>query len=388
MSSFINNARLLPRTFWVLAGATFVNRFGLFVWPFLTLFITSQGNTAAQAGIAVSCYSIGAFLAAWLGGWLADRLGRNVTMALSAFSGGLCMLLLSQASDWRVLAALALITGLTTEAGQSAGNALVQDLVPPEQRVTAFAALRFCINAGWSLGPMTAGLLAQHSFFWLFIVDAATSFIFAFICWRCLPRGRRSEAHLAGWGTAWKSIRVNKPFLAMCAASLLNAWIWRMENTAFPLHFQTCGLPLHWCGYVLALNGLMIITIEPFFAAATIRWPVKFMLSTGYVLMGCSFLPFLWLGSIHAFVASMVIFTVGEMFAFSRQHAYVASLSPEDMRGRYSGFHSFAWSLGGIFSSSAGLWMYESSPQAVWITCAVVGSLAALIIATRGRQSA
>lgn len=388
MSSFINNARLLPRTFWVLAGATFVNRFGLFVWPFLTLFITSQGNTAAQAGVAVSCYSIGAFLAAWLGGWLADRLGRNVTMALSAFSGGLCMLLLSQASDWRVLAALALLTGLTTEAGQSAGNALVQDLVPPERRVTAFAALRFCINAGWSLGPMTAGLLAQHSFFWLFIVDAATSFIFAFICWRCLPRGRRSEAHLAGWGTAWKSIRVNKPFLAMCAASLLNAWIWRMENTAFPLHFQTCGLPLHWCGYVLALNGIMIITIEPFFAAATFRLPVKFMLSTGYVLMGCSFLPFLWLGSIHAFVASMVFFTIGEMFAFSRQHAYVASLSPEDMRGRYSGFHSFAWSIGGIFSSSAGLWMYESSPQAVWITCAVVGSLAAIIIATRGRQSA
>jgi len=215
MSSFINNARLLPRTFWVLAGATFVNRFGLFVWPFLTLFITSQGNTAAQAGIAVllllhRCLPGG--LARRPG--LADRLGRNVTMALSAFSGGLCMLMLSQASDWRVLAALALLTGSTTEAGQSAGNALVQDLVPPEHRVTAFAALRFCINAGWSLGLMTAGSLAQHSFFWLFIVDAATSFIFAFICWRCSPRGRRSEAHLAGWGTAWKSIRVNKPFLA------------------------------------------------------------------------------------------------------------------------------------------------------------------------------
>jgi len=104
--------------------------------------------------------------------------------------------------------------------------------------------------------------------------------------------------------------------------------------------------------------------------------------------MGCSFLPFLWLGSIHAFVASMVIFTVGEMFAFSRQHAYVASLSPEDMRGRYSGFHSFAWSSGGIFSSSAGLWMYESSPQARVDHLCGGRLLAAIIIATRGRQSA
>jgi len=388
MSSFINNARLLPRTFWVLAWATFVNRFGLFVWPFLTLFITSQGNTAAQAGIAVSRYSIGAFLAAWLGGWLADRLGRNVTMALSAFSGSLCMLLLSQASDWRLLAALALITGLTTESGQSAGNALVQDLVPPELRVTAFSALRFCINAGWSLGPMTAGLLAKHSFFWLFVVDAVTSFFFAFICLLYLPRGRRSEAHLAGWGVAWQSIRLNGPFLAMCCASVLNAWVWRMTNTAFPLHFGTSHLPLDWCGYVLALNGVMIITLEPFFASATVRWPVRFMLATGYVMMGSSFLPLLFANGIEAFVLCMIIFTVGEMFAFSRQHAYVASLSPEDMRGRYSGFHSFAWSLGGIVSSVGGLSLYELSHNAVWLISAGYGLLAAVIIATCGRQSA
>ena len=89
--SLSSQLRLLPRPFWVLIGATFVNRFGVFVVPFLALFITRNGNTAAQAGYAIAAYSVGSFAAAWLGGWLADRLGRNITMAVSAFAGAVCM---------------------------------------------------------------------------------------------------------------------------------------------------------------------------------------------------------------------------------------------------------------------------------------------------------
>ncbi|HEY1049567.1 MAG TPA: hypothetical protein VGE39_07420, partial [Prosthecobacter sp.] len=78
--SLFSQLHVLPRPFWVLVGATFVNRFGIFVVPFLTLFITRNGNTAAQAGWAAASYSLGGFVAAYIGGWMADRLGRNVTM--------------------------------------------------------------------------------------------------------------------------------------------------------------------------------------------------------------------------------------------------------------------------------------------------------------------
>jgi len=181
MSAFTTSLRLLPRPFWVLVGATFVNRFGVFVWPFLTLYITRNGNTAAQAGWAVSAYSAGAFAAAGAGGWLADRIGRNVTMALSSLGSAACMMALSQATDWRVLSALAFLTGLIAEAGNPASSALVQDIVPPEQRIAAYAVQRFAVNLGWSLGPLVAGILAEHSFFWLFAVDAATSVFFGVV---------------------------------------------------------------------------------------------------------------------------------------------------------------------------------------------------------------
>ncbi|MBB5035131.1 MDR family MFS transporter [Prosthecobacter vanneervenii] len=378
--SLLSQLRLLPRPFWVLVGATFVNRFGVFVVPFLALFITRNGHTTAQAGLAVAAYSVGGFAAAWIGGWMADRLGRNVTMAVSALAGAVCMLAMSQAVDWRTLALLSFITGAINEAGSPASAALVQDLVPPEHRVIAYAVQRFAVNLAWSLGPATAGFLAEYSFFWLFAVDAATSAFFGIIAWVCLPRGRRTAREHAGWGHAWQSIKSNHAFLALFAACICTAWIFRQTNTTFPLHFERNGLPLHDCGLVLALNGVMICLFELPLAVSLRAWPVRQVLALGYVLMGISFLIFLVSGSLTAFVFMMVVFTLGEMSAFSRQQAYSASLAPEDMRGRYVGFLSLAWCTGNTASSALGMALYDQHPGLLWGINAALGLAAALLI--------
>lgn len=372
--------KLLPRPFWVLIGATFVNRFGVFVVPFLALFITRNGNSAAQAGYAVAAYSLGGFAAAWIGGWMADRLGRNVTMAVSSLAGAVCMIAMSQAVDWRALAALAFITGAINEAGNPASAALVQDIVPPEQRVMAYAVQRFAINLAWSLGPATAGFLAEHSFFWLFAVDAVTSVFFGIIAWLFLPRGRRTPAEHAGWSHAWQSIRSNHAFLALFGSCVCVAWIFRQTNTTFPLHFVRNALPLHLCGLVLALNGVMICVLEVPLAAGLRHWSVKRVLALGYILMGGSFLTFIVSGSLTAFVLMMVVFTFGEMSAFSRQQAYSASLSPDDMRGRYVGFLSLAWCAGNTASSALGMPLYDHHPTILWVLNAALGIVAALLI--------
>ncbi|MHB1078099.1 MAG: MFS transporter [Prosthecobacter sp.] len=378
--SLFSQLQLLPRPFWVLVGATFVNRFGVFVVPFLALFITRNGNTATQAGYAVAAYSLGGFIAAGIGGWMADRLGRNVTMAVSALAGAVCMIAMSQAVDWRALAALAFITGAINEAGSPASAALVQDIVPPEHRVIAYTVQRFAVNLAWSLGPATAGFLAEYSFFWLFVVDAASSAFFGIVAWLFLPRGRRTAREHAGWGHAWQSIRGNHAFLALFGACVCTAWIFRQTNTTFPLHFERNGLPLHWCGLVLALNGVMICLFEVPLAAGLRLWPVKQVLALGYILMGASFLTFLISGSLAAFVLMMVVFTMGEMSAFSRQQAYSASLSPDDMRGRYVGFLSLAWCAGNTASSALGMPLYDHHPTVLWVMNAVLGIVAALLI--------
>ncbi len=74
-----------------------------------------------------------------------------------------------------VIYALMLLLALVAEMHRPAASALIADLVPSEQRVTAFALFRLAINVGWACGLTLGGLLADRSFDYLFIGDAATS---------------------------------------------------------------------------------------------------------------------------------------------------------------------------------------------------------------------
>ena len=66
--SLISDLRSLPRAFWVLFCGTFINRFGTFVWPFLTIYLTRQGYTLSDAAWTISSVGAGALFGSLAGG--------------------------------------------------------------------------------------------------------------------------------------------------------------------------------------------------------------------------------------------------------------------------------------------------------------------------------
>src|SRR5436309_5859563 len=183
----------LPRTAWILFLGVFLNKFGTFVVPFLTLYLTRQGYSLTAAGMAVGAYGVGTLLASGLGGHLADTFGRRKTIVLSMFSAAITMMLLSQARSFPVILLLTALAGLAGELYRPASSALLADLVPAGQRVTAFSAYRMAFNAGWAFGPATAGFLAERGCFWLLVGDAVTSVLFGLGAFSALPRGPRAS---------------------------------------------------------------------------------------------------------------------------------------------------------------------------------------------------
>ena len=186
-SNLIENLRALPSPVWILVLGTFINRFGTFVVPFLLLYLSDEGFSLVRSGMVLSSYGVGNLAAAWLGGYFTDRFGRKNTTVLSMFSSSVVMMAIPMAvsvmadAGWdegpRLLAVMALtaLAGMTAELYRPASNALLTDMVPESNRVTAFSVYRLAINAGWAFGPAAAGLLAKYSFVYLFIGDAITS---------------------------------------------------------------------------------------------------------------------------------------------------------------------------------------------------------------------
>jgi len=110
--TLLASLKALPRPAWILFFGTFLNKFGTFVLPFLTLYLTRQGYSLGDAGLAIGAYGVGTLLASALGGHLADTIGRRKTIVLSMFFAAITMLLLSQARGLAAIVALTAVAGL------------------------------------------------------------------------------------------------------------------------------------------------------------------------------------------------------------------------------------------------------------------------------------
>ncbi len=378
----IAELKLLPKPFYLLVAGTFISHFGHFVIPFLTIYISQLGFAPSVIGLALGAYGVGGFCACILGGYLADKIGRKPTLLISCVGAACAMLLLSAAKTPLTIILGTYLCGLMSSLFYPASSSLVADLVPAHLRIRAYAVQRFSGNLAFALGMTTAGIVAGHSFKWLFIVDALTTLILAVIIFFGLARGigKKAESQ-AGWSPALKSIISNHAFLRTFAASFLVALVFMQLSSSFGLQVtEKSGFSEKTFGYLLGLNGMMIVTLELPLTSWTKRHHPQAMMALGHSLLGLG-LGLLFFGqSLPMLLCCIVILTLGEMIASPISSNYVAQLAPDDMRGRYMGFFGFHWSLATALGPMIGLWIFAQNSGALWMLCGLAGLVAAWII--------
>ena len=379
-STLRESLKALPRAAWVLFFGTFLNKFGAFVVPFLTLYLTSRGYNLADIALAIAAYGIGTVVASVAGGFLADSVGRRQTIVLSMFSGAAALMLLSQARTLPVIVALTALAGLTNELYRPASGALLADLVPSGQRVTAFAAYRMAFNAGWAFGPAMAGFLAQRGYFWLFAGNALSSALFGALAFAALPKGARRPSEDCGWGLALKVIRADRKLQQVLLVSLAIGMVFMQMFSTFGLHVTHLGFSGSVYGMILSLNGALVVCCELALTRITTRFPARPVMALGYLLIGTGFCFNAAAHTIAALAACMVAFTFGEMTAIPVTSAYVADLAPAHMRGRYMGAYGLVWAGAMVLGPAAGMELWALGPMALWSSCGALAVVAALVL--------
>jgi MFS family permease len=372
--------RSLPRPVWILCAGTFVNRFGSFVAVFLVLYLRERGYSIPESGLVVSFYGIGNVVAAAVGGWVADRFGRRNALALSMFGSAATLLLLSQADSLPLIIVLTTLAGLTGEMYRPAAAALITDLTPAGERIPAFALNRLAINAGFAAGPAVAGLLAEHSFFLLFLGDALTSVAFGVICLTALPEGVRVRREDERRGEAIRTMLHDRLFLFFLISSVLGAFVYFQSQTTFPLHVKASGLSDADYGLLISLNGLAIVLLELPLVAITQRFPYRPVLAFGSVLVGLGFALNAVANNVPELAFAVLVWTLGEIIYAPVASAYVADIAPEHLRGRYQGAWGLTWGLAFVLAPALGAAIFAWSPDALWLTCGLLGVLAALLL--------
>jgi len=371
--------RALPPVAWILFFGTFLNKFGSFVIPFLALYLTRKGYSIVDTGIAIGAYGIGNVCATLLGGHLADHFGRRKTIVLSMFSGAAAMMLLSQASRFPVILVLAAMAGLTGELYRPASSALLADLVPAANRVTAYSAYRMAINAGFAFGPATAGFLAGHGFFWLFAGDAGTSVLFGIVAFFALPEVAHPKEDRVGWTAATKSLLRDRRLHRVLLGCFGVALIFAQMTSSFGLAVMGAGLSPKIYGAILSLNGVLVVFCELPLTTLTRRYAPMAAVAFGYLMVGLGFGLTGLATTAGGFALCISVFTLGEMCAMPVASAYVAGLSPQGLRGRYMGTYGLTWTVAQVIGPGLGMSLFTAHPTVFWVVSGAIGLVSAVI---------
>jgi MFS family permease len=131
-------------------------------WGLAPLYLAANGASAREIGIVAAVYPA-LWGAGQLGtGWLSDHTGRKplIVLGMLVQSGGLAVLVIGGGSFAPSLVAAALL-GIGTALVYPTLIAAVSDAVQPRHRAPAVGVYRFWRDAGFALGALLAGVVAD-----------------------------------------------------------------------------------------------------------------------------------------------------------------------------------------------------------------------------------
>lgn len=384
----------LPREVWLLFATNLINRAGMMILPFLVLYLTRElGFSAGRAGMMLAVYGATAIVAGPISGRLTDQIGALPIMRVSLVATGAVLLLFPLARSFGSVLAVTIVWAFCAELFRPASLAAITHVVPPHQRKAAFALNRLAINLGMSIGPALGGFLAAVSFRAMFLVDAVTTLIagavLSLTVWRPLTGVGAPEWEKDAGGLSRASVFRDRGFLVFLSGAFLVGIVFFQHEAALPLYLvRYLGLSTAFYGMLFTINTLLIVALEVPLNNATAHWPNTRALVIGCLLFAVGFGALGVIASPAGVVATVVVWTFGEMMLFPAMAAHLGEIAPEHQRGAYMGAYSMALSV----SLTVGPWMGTQildagGPVTVWSTMLVLGMMAAILMAYSAPRS-
>ena len=382
----------LPREVWLLFATNLVNRAGMMVLPFLIVYLTRELHfSAAQAGLAFALYGAAAIGAGPLSGWLSDRVGALPVMRASLIMSGIIVLLYPLARTVGAVYFATFVWAACSELFRPASLAAITHVVTAEQRKPAYALNRLAINLGMSIGPALGGFLATVSFRSMFVVDGGTTILAALVLmltrWS-LPTGGHHPVHQRRGG-AITILSDRKLMVFLLAEFFVAVVFYQHESTLSLFMVEYLRFSPAFYGLLFTINTLLIVALEVPLNQATAHWPAAWSLLAGCVLFALGFGGLAIVSSAGGILATVLLWTFGEMMLFPAMAAYLGDIAPPARRGAYMGAYSMSLSLALSFGPWWGTQLLSSfGPTALWLIMFGFGVLAAglMVYATPRRR--
>ncbi|MFF9059778.1 MDR family MFS transporter [Streptomyces sp. NPDC014882] len=388
----------LPREFWWLWISTLVNRLGAFVATFMALYLTlDRGYSASYAGLVAALHGLGGVVSSLGGGVMADRLGRRPTMLVAQTATALSVAALGFVHHPLAIAGVAFLVGMASNASRPAVQAMMADIVRPEDRVRAFSLNYWAINLGFAISSMGAGFIAEFSYLAGFLIEAGMTLACAIVVFLKLPESRPEQPGAGGKGNKGSkgskgdeggkgapeeavglgTVLRDRRFMGVVGLSFLVAFIFQQGAIGLPVAMGAAGFTPADYGMAIAVNGVLIVVLQiPVTRFIQHRDPGR-LLVVSSVLAGYGFGLTAFAGSVGVFALTVCVWTLAEIVNAPTQTGLVVRLSPVHGRGRYQGMYTLSWAVASLVAPlMSGVVIDRYGAEWLWGLCAVVGTAA------------
>jgi len=374
-----------PSRFWTVVGVMFIDRVGgTMLFPFFSLYITQKFDVGmTEAGLVLGFFSIFSMLGGVLGGALTDKLGRRSLILFGLVFSALSTLSLGLVNVFWMLFPMAVLTGFLSDIAHPAHQAMIADILPEKQRAEGFGILRVVANISWIIGPTIGGLIANQSYFYLFVIDAVISCLVAVLFYMFIPETKpestdeiESQSVLQsfiGYGVVLK----NLAFVAFITAGMLMLLAYQQMYSSLSVYLRdNHGIDPQGYGFLMSTSAITVILFQFWVTRRIKHRPPFLMMALGSLFYMIGFGLFGFVTAYWLFALNIVIVTIGEMIVMPTSQALAANFAPEDMRGRYMAVFGLTWGFPAIFGPGlAGLILDNLNPNLLWY---IAGGLCAI----------
>ncbi|MEO5684762.1 MAG: MFS transporter [Chitinophagaceae bacterium] len=375
----------LSRETWLLSLVMLINRSGTMVVPFMSLYLTSgsMGYSIGKAGLVYGLFGAGAFMGAWLGGRLTDKIGFYPVQLITLIGGGLMFIVLGQMKSFPAICVVSFILSFVNEAFRPANSTAIAFYSKEENRTRSYSLNRLAINLGWAVGSAIGGLIAKFNYELLFWVDGFTNISAALLMLACVkPVDYKPAPHKKTVDSTNQSALHDTVYMWFIVLAALFAACFFQLFTNLSVHYK---LNLHFSepfiGLLMATNGLIIVVIE-MVIVYKLEGRQK---NTVYIIMGTLLMAaaycMLNLFLMTAFMAfvMIVLITFAEMLAMPFMNSYWIGRSQPHNRGQYAALYTMAWSAAQTFGPMLGAQVAEHYGFGrLWWIAAGISVLAAI----------
>lgn len=394
ISKLLKPYKNLPMSVYVIFFASIINNLGNFVAPFLTMFLTySIGMKVETVGVIVAVNSFVGLVASAHGGKLIDVIGRKKIFIIFRTTSAAALLLCAFTRNPIVLTALLILSNFLGGYSLPVYSTIITDITEGEQRNTAFSLQYMALNIGFSVGPLLAGFLYNNYLIWLFLGDAATTFISVILVALFIPEtmpdkqkissSKNNKLEQAEEGSLLQAL-IKRPTLVLFSFIIILYFI-VFSQFNFGLSLQVSEVFKNKSaavfGSLMTVNAVLCSIIPMFLTALTGRIKASLSMVVGGILYAVGFGMIFFINSYFLFVLSAMIWTMGEILIATNTNVYIADHTPASHRGRFNSIFPIIRKLGFMIGPIiAGLYIKYTNIRNLWLFLGALSIIGAVMM--------